>query len=96
MGGTVSLVIPWYLPQFEETGDPRPLAWWIKGHIPAYAELMLFPWLCAFNIRWYEGPSNKAIILDDGVDEEVLSDRTMANYDEDHSDLYRSFPSFGG
>ncbi|MDH3474210.1 MAG: hypothetical protein OEM59_11010 [Rhodospirillales bacterium] len=92
MGGTVSVVIPWYLPRFERTGDPRPLAWWIKDNIPAYGEMIFFPWLCAFNIRWYEGPSDKAIILDDGQDEERLSDRTMANFDQDHSALYDGFP----
>jgi len=96
MGGTVSVVIPWYLPRFEETGDPRPLAWWIKDHIPAYSELMFFPWLCAFNVRWYEGPGDKAIILDDGKEEELLSDRTMANFDEDHSALYDGFPAMPG
>ena len=57
---------------------------------------MFFPWLCAFNVRWYEGPSDKAIILDDGVDEELLSDKTMANFNEDHSSLYRNFPPFFG
>ena len=94
MGGTVSIVIPWYLPRFEKTGDPRPLAWWIKDHIAAYAEMLFFPWLCAFNIRWYEGPSAQAIILDDGTDDELLSDHTMANFNEDHSALYDGFPTF--
>ncbi len=96
MGGTVSVVIPWYLPRFEKTGDPRPLAWWIKDHIPAYAEMLFFPWLCAFNIRWYEGPSEQAIILDDGLEEVLLSDRAMANFDEDHRHLYADFPVLTG
>lgn len=96
MGATVSVVIPWYLPRFEATGDPRPLAWWIRDHIPAYAELMFFPWLCAFNIRWYEGPSDQPIILDDGVEDRVLTDRTMASYAEDHSADYAGFPSPAG
>lgn len=96
LGGTVTVVIPWYLPLFERTGDPRPLAWWIKDHIPAYSEMMFFPWLCAFNIRWYEGPSSRSIILDDGTDETLLSDRTLANFNEDHRHLYRGFPPFPG
>jgi hypothetical protein len=95
-GVTVSIIIPWYLPRFEVSGDPRPLAWWIRDHIPAYSEMIFFPWLCAFNVRWYEGPSDKAIILDDGVDEELLSDKTMANFNEDHSSLYHDFPPFFG
>jgi len=92
MGATATVVIPWYMERFERTGYPRPLAWWIRDHVPAYAELVFFPWLCAFNIRWYEGPSDKAIILDDGADEEILSDRSMANFDEDHSASYAGFP----
>jgi len=92
MGATATVVIPWYLERFEQTGDPRPLAWWIRDHIPAYAELMFFPWLCAFNIRWYEGPSDKTIILDDGIDETILSERSMPNFDEDHGALYEGFP----
>ena len=96
MGGTISIIMPWYLPRFEQTGDPRPLAWWIKDHIPAYAEMMFFPWLCAFNIRWYEGPNEQAIIIDDGADAVLLSDRTMANFNDDHSVLYDGFPEYCG
>jgi hypothetical protein len=94
MGATVSVVIPWYLSRFERTGDPRPLAWWICDNIPAYAELIFFPWLCAFNIRWYEGPSDQPILLDDGADETRLTDRTMENFAVDHSAFYRDFPLF--
>jgi len=93
LGATATVVIPWYLERFERTGDPRPLAWWVRDHVPAYAEMMFFPWLCAFNIRWYEGPSDKTILLDDGVDEEILSERSMANFDRDHSALYEGFPA---
>ena len=93
MGGTVSLVIPWYLPRFEQCGDPRPLAWWIRDHIPAYSEMLFFPWLCAFNIRWYEGPSEKPIFLNDGVEHLRLTDSSMANFAEDHAVFYEGFPS---
>jgi len=93
MGGTVSVVLPWYLPHFEKTGDPTPLAWWIKDHIPAYAEMMFFPWLCAFNIRWYEGATDKAIIVDDGKTDTLLSDRNTPGFDDDHSALYAGFPT---
>ena len=92
IGATVSLVIPWYLPHFEKSGDARPLAWWIKDHVPAYAELIFFPWLCAFNIRWYEGPSTQAIFLDNNKEDRLLSDNTQPNYREDHRDLYDFFP----
>ena len=93
IGGTVSVVIPWYLQRFEETRDPKPLAWWIKDHVPEYAEVLMFPWLCAFNIRWYSGPSDQQIILDDGTEHVLLTDRTMDNFLEDQTAHYRGFPS---
>ena len=93
MGATASIVIPWYLPQYETTGDPRPLAWWIRDHIPAYDTVAFYPWLCAFNIRWYEGPSKQQIRLSDGVTAEILTERGMTNFDGDHSSEYPGFPS---
>ena len=92
LGATASVVVPWYLPRFRETGDPRPLAWWIKDHVPDYAELMFFPRNCAFNIRWYEGETAKPILLDDGAETATLTEIGMANYDADHSAAYRDFP----
>lgn len=61
LGATATVVLPGYLDYYEATGDYHPLAWWIRDHVPAYAEVFLFRALCAFNIRWYEGPSDKAI-----------------------------------
>lgn len=95
MGATVSVVIPWYLRRFEATGDARPLAWWIHDHVPAYSQMQFFPWLCAFNIRWYEGPSRKPIVIDDGRDDMLLTDLDQANFHEDHSALYADFPTRG-
>ena len=94
-GGTVTLLIPWYLPQFEKTHDAKPLAWWIRDHLPNYAEVIFFPWLCAFNLRWYEGPNEQAIWIDDGHDELLLTDRTMENFTHDHSSEYQGFPKIG-
>lgn len=93
-GGTVSLVVPWYLEQYEKTGDPRPLGWWIRDNLPDYAEVIFFPWLCAFNIRWYEGPPSKAVFIDDGgnFEDEKLTDASMENFEGDHSDQYPGFP----
>ena len=61
LGGTATVVIPGYLEHYERTGDYRPLAWWIRDNVPAYAEVTFFKPLCAFNVRWYEGPSDKTI-----------------------------------
>ena len=93
LGATVSIVIPWYLPRYAESQNPRPLAWWIRDHVPAYDSMSFYPWLCAFNIRWYEGDSAQEIRLSDGVDSEVLTRRGMANFDGDHSDSYPGFPA---
>jgi len=92
-GGTVSLVIPWFLSAYEQTGDVRPLAWWIRDNLPGYAEVIFFPWLAAFNIRWYEGAPTKAIWIDDGKDEHLLTRPGMDDFDGDHGDRYPGFPT---
>ncbi|MGI9382864.1 MAG: hypothetical protein ACR2PO_06900 [Methyloligellaceae bacterium] len=92
LGATASILIPWYLPRFRDTGDPRPLAWWIRDHVPDYDAATFYPWLCAFNIRWYEGESPQTISLSDGETPEVLTEKGMPNFDGDHSDAYPGFP----
>ena len=95
MGATASVVIPWYLPRYRVSGDPRPLAWWLLDNVDTWAEVLMMPWLCAFNIRWYEGPSDRAIWLDDGSSNKdtLLTKRGMANFDGDHGAYYDSFPA---
>ncbi len=88
-GGTITVVIPSYLDHYERTGDYRPLAWWIRDHIEDYAELIFFRKLCAFNIRWYEGPNTKAIWRNDPPTREQLTGAEMANFYGDHSALYQ-------
>ena len=92
MGATASIVIPWYLPRYAETQDPRPLAWWIRDHVPDYDSMQFYPWLCAFNIRWYEGESDQSITLSDGLESEVLTRKDMANFAGDHREFYPGFP----
>lgn len=92
LGATASILIPWYLPRFRDTGDPRPLAWWIRDNLPDYDAVTFYPWLCAFNIRWYEGESAQTISLSDGETPEVLTEKGMANFDGDHSETYPGFP----
>lgn len=87
-GATATIVIPSYLDHYDRTGDFRPLAWWIRDNLPAYAEIFFFKHLCAFNIRWYEGPSDKAIWYLDPPDEVLLTKRGEADFDGDHSDQY--------
>lgn len=88
LGGTVTLVIPAYLDHYERTRDWRPLAWWIRDHIPACAEMFFFRHLCAFNIRWYDGPSDQAIWYLDPPVRDLLTRRGEAGFDGDHGDRY--------
>ena len=91
MSGFGTTTSPEFIAAAGRTAEERGFhSFWVPEHV------LFFPWLCAFNARWYEGPSDQAIILDDSVDAELLSDRTMANYDEDHSSLYHDFPPFLG
>ena len=55
MGATACIVVKWFLPEYEKTGDWRPLAWWIHDHLP-YSEMDFIPKLAAFNLTWYEKP----------------------------------------
>ncbi|MHA7777318.1 hypothetical protein [Roseibium sp. M-1] len=88
LGGTITLVIPSYLDHYERTGDFAPLAWWIRDHIEGYADLVFFRQLCAFNIRWNEGPNTKAIWLNDPPKREQLTGEGLANFHGDHSAHY--------
>ena len=96
-GATASVIVPWYLERYAETDDSRPLGWWIADNVEHFAEAIFFPWLCSFNIRWYEGPSDKAIKYDSPEQREdiVLTRRGMDGFDRDHSDQYPGFPAAG-
>ena len=96
-GATASVIAPWYLERYAETDDFRPLGWWIADNVEHFAEAFFFPWLCAFNIRWYEGPSDKAIEYDAPEQREdiVLTRRGMDRFDGDHSDQNPGFPAPG-
>lgn len=92
LGATATVLVPWYLERYEATGDFRPLAWWIRDNIPDYAEAIFMPWQCAFNIRWYEGPSEQAIYHDTGKKDVLLTKRGMTNFEGHHSSVYPGFP----
>lgn len=92
LGATASVVVPWYIERYEGSGDYQPLAWWIRDNIEHYGEIIFFPWLCAFNIRWYEGPSEREIAYSFPPEKGVLTKAGMDNFEGDHSDLYPGFP----
>ncbi|MEO0392518.1 MAG: hypothetical protein AAF213_04630 [Pseudomonadota bacterium] len=55
IGAMVTVVVPAFLPEYDATGDWRPLAWWLHDHLP-YSEICFFPKLAAFNLGWREFP----------------------------------------
>jgi hypothetical protein len=89
-GATACIVVNWYLEQYEETQDFRPLAWWIHDHLP-YARMEFFPKLCAFNIGWHE-KSRKASILSYATPRGYLTKIGVNQHEGDHSDFYQGFP----
>ena len=80
LGVTATIVIPSYIEKYERTGDWRPLGWWIRDHIEHYAQVQFFRTLCAFNIRWYEGPADQSIGYLDPPTREVLTRRDAPNF----------------
>jgi len=84
IGATATVFIPGYLDYYSRTGNWRPLAWWIRDHIEHYAAVFVFRTLCAFNIRWYEGPSDKAIVYLDPPVREVLTKRGAPGFEGVH------------
>jgi hypothetical protein len=88
LGATASVVVPAYLDFYARTGDHKPLAWWICDNVPDYADLAFYPTQCAFNIRWYEGSSDKEIRRWTPDSNEVLTRRDMDNFAGDHRALY--------
>jgi len=88
LGATATVFLPGYLDHYERTGDQRPLAWWIVDNIPDFAEIFFFKPLCAFNIRWYEGPSEKAIWLLDPPARALLTKQGEPGFEGDHSAHY--------
>ena len=88
LGATATVFVPGYLDHYERSGDFRPLAWWIRDHVPAYAEVFFFRHLCAFNIRWYEGPADQAIWFLDPPVRELLTRRGEPGFEGDHHSRY--------
>lgn len=89
MGAAATVVIPGYLDHYGRTGDWRPLGWWIRDHVPGYAQVEFFRAQCAFNIGWREGPNDQSIGYLDPPARERLTTRGEAGFDGDHSAFYR-------
>lgn len=91
MGATACIVVNWYLDRYEQTGDWRPLAWWIHDHLP-YAAMCFFPNLCAFNLSWHEEPQ-RSIYSYAPPHKGWFTHAEMDNHSGDHSEWYAGFPA---
>ena len=90
MGATACIVVNWYLEQYEQTQDFRPLAWWIHDHLP-YSGMCFFPKLCALNIGWHES-RQKGGIYSYVAPKGYLTKTGMSNHEGDHREFYPGFP----
>jgi hypothetical protein len=88
LGATATIVVPGYIEHYERTGDWQSLGWWIRDNLEHYAQVQFFRRLCAFNIRWYEGPSDKAIGYLDPPTRVTLTKAGEPGFDDDHSPIY--------
>ena len=91
MGAMACVVVRRFVKQYEETGDWRPLAWWIHDHLP-YSTLTFYPKLAAFNIAWNETPK-RVISSQIPPHRGILTKPGMANHEGDHGALYAGFPN---
>jgi hypothetical protein len=89
LGATATVVLPAYIDYFSRTQDWKPLGWWIRDNLPDHDEVLFFRHLCAFNIRWYEGPGQRDIFYLDPPTEIHLTKKGAPNFDGDHSALYQ-------
>jgi len=88
LGATATIVIPSYIDHYERTQDWRSLGWWMRDHLEHYAQVQFFRTLCAFNIRWYEGPADRSIGYLDPPVRETLTRCGDPGFDDDHGALY--------
>jgi hypothetical protein len=97
MGATACVVVTSFLPYCEKTGDWTALAWWIHDHVPAYANMVFFPNLAAFNITWRENPESQKSIYSyvenphTGKHSGYLTHPTMENFNGLHTEAYQEF-----
>ena len=90
MGATACIIIPWYIPQFERSGDWRPLAWFVHDHLP-YSDMCFFQKFAAFNLTWRETP-RREIYSYAQPQKGCLTKPGMDNHTGNHSETYAGFP----
>jgi hypothetical protein len=97
MGAMACVVVPSFIPYYEQTSDWTTLAWWIHDHVDAYSEIMFFPKYAAFNIGWRENPNAVKSIYSyvenphTGKHSGYLTKAGMENFEGSHDQAYREF-----
>ncbi len=89
MGATACIVVRWFIPMYEKTGNWQALAWWIHDNLP-YSGLQFFPKYAAFNISWHEVPERTIYSYIDPKG--CLTKPGMSNHGGDHKALYGGLP----
>jgi len=86
LGATVCLVIPSFIPLYDNGVSWTALAWWIHDNLP-YSSMFFFPKNAAFNLRWCEVPERR---IDSYIrpDKGTLTKPGMANNVGDHAACY--------
>lgn len=88
LGAVATIIVPAYINHYERSGDWQSLGWWIRDNLEHYAEAQFFRRLCAFNIRWFEGPSNKSIGYLDPPTRIILTKTGEPGFEGDHRPFY--------
>jgi hypothetical protein len=95
MGATACIVVCSFIDYYERTADWPALAWWIHDHIPAYARMVFYPKLAAFNISWREDPkfpkSIETFIKNPHTGERKALLKRGETAGNDHAAAYRNF-----
>ena len=91
-GATACVVVPWFVdsPGYRESGDWRPLAWFVHDRLP-YSEMCFFPRNAAFNLTWRDRDPLREI-RSYAAPRGLLTKPGRDNHEGDHSACYRGFP----
>ncbi len=89
LGASATIVIPAYLEHYEQTGEWKPLAWWLHDYVD-YHEMCFFMQLCAFNIGWRDKPTRR---IENWIDRKrLLTKPGMDNHSGLHHSNYAHVP----
>ena len=93
MGATACIVVNSFIDYYDRTGNWEALAWWIHENIPGYSDMVFYPRLAAFNIRWHEKPKKTIRSYIPPMAGRYLTKPSMPNFAESHASEYSEFVS---